>query len=84
MYPPIPTGAGQQRYGVYVNLGAFYCAAIPLALVLAFWMQLGVSGMYWGMLCGPIIQAFAYGGILTRLDWRTVARKAHARASAKQ
>ncbi|EFJ50951.1 hypothetical protein VOLCADRAFT_103747 [Volvox carteri f. nagariensis] len=77
-------GAGKQRLGVLVNVFAFYVAAIPTALVLAFVLQWGVEGMYSGMLLGPAIQAAAYFAIILRLDWREEARRVAAKAAARQ
>ncbi|GFR43909.1 hypothetical protein Agub_g5043 [Astrephomene gubernaculifera] len=74
-------GAGKQKLGVLVNVVAFYVAAIPAALVLAFVLGWGVEGMYGGMLLGPAIQAGAYAWIISRLDWRQEAGRVAARAA---
>ncbi|KAG2453546.1 hypothetical protein HYH02_001765 [Chlamydomonas schloesseri] len=75
-------GAGKQRLGVVVNVVAFYVAAIPTALLLAFRLGWGVEGMYTGMLLGPAIQAVSYVYIISRLDWGAEARAVAARAAA--
>ena len=57
-----------------INAIAFYCCAVPLALVLAFRFNLGPEGLYLGMVVGPLIQATCYADILYRTDWSREAK----------
>ena len=45
-------GQGRQGNGALVNMIAFYFIAIPLAVGLGFGTQLGVTGLYLGLLTG--------------------------------
>lgn len=54
-------GCGRQRAGALVNAVAFYFAAVPLALLLAFRQGLGPQGLYLGMAVGPAIQTVRVG-----------------------
>lgn len=49
-------GSGKQARGAVVNLVAFYAVGIPLALTLAFGLQLGAAGLLLGLLAGSAVQ----------------------------
>lgn len=49
-------GSGKQARGAVVNLVAFYVVGIPLALTLAFGLQLGAAGLLLGLLAGSAVQ----------------------------
>ena len=49
-------GSGKQARGAVVNLVAFYAVGIPLALALAFGLQLGAAGLLLGLLAGSAVQ----------------------------
>lgn len=49
-------GSGWQHTGAYINLGAYYLAGIPVALVLSFVLHLGGKGLWTGLIVGSIVQ----------------------------
>lgn len=53
-----------------------------MACVLGFWAQLGVQGMYSGMVLGPMIQTAGYLRLIWRLHWPEEAAAARLRAAA--
>ncbi|EFJ52692.1 hypothetical protein VOLCADRAFT_115641 [Volvox carteri f. nagariensis] len=75
-------GAGKQFHGSYTNLLVFYGLAVPLALWLGFRKELGVVGMWSGMLLGSVLQAIAYSIIVALIRWDTEAERV-ARAQAR-
>ncbi|THG21132.1 hypothetical protein TEA_004125 [Camellia sinensis var. sinensis] len=48
----VARGCGWQHIGAYVNLGAFYLCGIPIAAILAFWVQLRGKGLWIGIQAG--------------------------------
>ncbi|CAL5324799.1 unnamed protein product [Camellia sinensis] len=48
----VARGSGWQHIGAYVNLGAFYLVAIPVALILGFVLHLGGKGIWMGLTTG--------------------------------
>ena len=77
-------GAGKQQRGALVNLVAFYLLAMPLALFLAFYMHLGVVGLFIGLGTGPLVQSLLYSIVVYRLDWGSEACKAMDLASKEE
>jgi MATE family multidrug resistance protein len=59
---------------------AFYVFALPVALFLGFYMQLGVLGLFSGMGLGPLVQTLLYGALVARMDWGREAARAAALA----
>ena len=53
-------GAGKQSRAALVNFVAYYCFAIPLAIVFAFVLGWSVEGLYLGLLVGPFLQSTVY------------------------
>ncbi|KAK1699427.1 hypothetical protein QYE76_016124 [Lolium multiflorum] len=49
-------GCGQQKMGACVNLAAYYLVGIPVALFAAFVCHLGGMGLWFGILCGLVVQ----------------------------
>ncbi|XP_054823286.1 protein DETOXIFICATION 29-like [Prosopis cineraria] len=63
----IAVGAGWQAIVAYVNIACYYLFGIPLALLLGFKFDLGVIGIWSGMLSGTILQTI----VLTIMVWKT-------------
>ena len=59
-------GSGRQQKGALINLVAFYVFAMPLALFLGFYLELGVIGLFAGMGLGPVMQTLLYGWLVLR------------------
>ncbi|KAL5223247.1 hypothetical protein ABZP36_027960 [Zizania latifolia] len=75
----VAVGAGWQWLVAYINLGCYYCIGIPVGYAIAFPLQLGVQGMWGGMLTGVGLQTVILVAITLRTNWSNEAREAHSR-----
>ncbi|KAK3133961.1 hypothetical protein QOZ80_6AG0543300 [Eleusine coracana subsp. coracana] len=70
------TGCGEQKIGARVNLGAFYLAGIPMAVLLAFVIHLNGMGLWLGIVCGSLTKLVLLMWITLRINWEEEANKA--------
>ncbi|OEL23783.1 Protein DETOXIFICATION 16 [Dichanthelium oligosanthes] len=70
------TGCGEQKIGARVNLGAFYLAGIPMAVLLAFVLHLNGMGLWLGIVCGSLTKLVLLMWITLRINWEKEAIKA--------
>ncbi|KAK7251709.1 hypothetical protein RIF29_35136 [Crotalaria pallida] len=75
----ILAGCGWQKIGAYVNLGSFYLAGVPCAVVLAFVAHMKAKGLWLGIISAFIVQVIFYVSITIRTNWEEEARKAQSR-----
>lgn len=52
----VARGCGWQEIGVYINLAMFYFVGMPVACLLVFKFNLGVKGLWIGLICGLLCQ----------------------------
>ncbi|GKD55541.1 putative nuclease HARBI1, partial [Tanacetum coccineum] len=52
----VAVGCGWQAYVAYVNIGCYYVVGIPLGFLLGFYFDLGVKGIWSGMIEGTGMQ----------------------------
>ncbi|KAK9119809.1 hypothetical protein Scep_017902 [Stephania cephalantha] len=52
----VAIGAGWQAIVAYVNIGSYYFLGVPLGLIFGYKLNLGVSGIWWGMIVGTVVQ----------------------------
>lgn len=52
-------GAGDTRYPFLANLVGHYVIGLPVALGLTWWLDLGVSGLWWGLCVGLTVVGVA-------------------------
>ncbi|KAL3316718.1 hypothetical protein Ciccas_004625 [Cichlidogyrus casuarinus] len=62
-------GTGLQIAGAMVCLVGLYCIGLPLGLVFIFVLNLGLSGLWWGLTIGTFTQAAIYFTICMRMNW---------------
>ncbi|KAK4763200.1 hypothetical protein SAY86_008968 [Trapa natans] len=62
-------GCGWQNLCSYINLGAYYVVAIPSAVVLAFVLHIGGTGLWMGIICGLSVQAAALVTVNVCTNW---------------
>ncbi|KAL3680231.1 hypothetical protein R1sor_023187 [Riccia sorocarpa] len=62
-------GSGQQWAGSIVNNTALYGISLPLAYLLGIRMQIGLQGLWWGMLIGVIIQLVGQLSLTANTNW---------------
>ncbi|KAK4734576.1 hypothetical protein R3W88_008837 [Solanum pinnatisectum] len=65
----VAIGCGCQGLVAYINLGSFYAFAIPLGYVLGSVANLGVRGLWGGMIAGLALQTLLLSFVLYRIDW---------------
>ncbi|CAL9216043.1 unnamed protein product, partial [Arabidopsis halleri] len=75
----VAVGAGWQGIVAYVNDGCYYLFGIPTGLVLGYKMELGVKGIWTGMLTGTVAQTFVLLLMIYRTNWNREASLAEAR-----
>ncbi|CAA7389086.1 unnamed protein product [Spirodela intermedia] len=65
----VAIGAGWQSTVAYVNIACYYLVGIPLGVVLAYVIGLGVKGVWLGMILGIAVQTLVLTYITCRTDW---------------
>ncbi|KAJ8761782.1 hypothetical protein K2173_004593 [Erythroxylum novogranatense] len=75
----IVRGCGWQHIGAFINVGAYYLVGLPLSVVLAFVLQLGVKGLWIGVLVGSTVQLIVLSGIIALTNWQTQSTNARKR-----
>ncbi|KAI8534493.1 hypothetical protein RHMOL_Rhmol10G0094400 [Rhododendron molle] len=76
----VARGSGWQHIGAFVNLGAFYLVAIPVALLLGFVLHMGGRGFVIGLTIGPTMQFVLLSLVTSLTDWQKQATIARERA----
>ncbi|KAK3152774.1 hypothetical protein QOZ80_2BG0163370 [Eleusine coracana subsp. coracana] len=74
-------GCGRQKGGAIINLAAYYFAGIPAASVFAFVCHLRGMGLWFGILCGLVVQVMLLLSITLFTNWNEEALKANDRVS---
>ncbi|XP_011086625.1 protein DETOXIFICATION 29 isoform X2 [Sesamum indicum] len=65
----VAIGAGWQTLVAYVNLGCYYIFGIPLGLLLGYKLNMGVQGIWIGMMTGTIVQTLCLFLMVYRTNW---------------
>ncbi|KAJ6368162.1 hypothetical protein OIU78_000691 [Salix suchowensis] len=79
IFSGIARGCGWQHVGAYVNLGAYYLVATPLAVLLCFVLHLGSKGLWTGLLIGSVAQVTSFAVITSLTNWQKQAATARER-----
>ncbi|MCL7028040.1 hypothetical protein MKW94_015217 [Papaver nudicaule] len=75
----VAVGSGWQASVAYINLGSYYGVGLPLGIVLGWVFNLGVGGIWSGMIGGTAVQTLILIIITVRCDWDMQAEKASSR-----
>ncbi|CAK9320562.1 unnamed protein product [Citrullus colocynthis] len=76
----VAVGSGWQSYVAYINLGCYYFIGLPLGILTLWFTNLGVKGIWMGMIFGGTgIQTLILLVITIRCDWEGEAKKASLR-----
>ncbi|KAG6487527.1 hypothetical protein ZIOFF_056115 [Zingiber officinale] len=69
-------GSARTSVGAAINLYAFYLVGAPVALVLAFWWDMGFVGLSLGLLAAQAACAVSVLHVIRKTDWEREASKA--------
>ncbi|KAL3835607.1 hypothetical protein ACJIZ3_010343 [Penstemon smallii] len=65
----VAIGAGWQALVAYVNIGCYYLFGIPLGLILGNALNMGVKGIWYGMVAGTIVQTLIISVMVCKTNW---------------
>ncbi|KAI6689271.1 hypothetical protein NL676_026099 [Syzygium grande] len=78
----VAVGSGWQAYVAYINLGCYYVVGLPLGFLMGWVFNLGVMGIWGGMIFGgTAVQTVILAIITIRCDWEKEAEKARVRVA---
>ncbi|KAK4263131.1 hypothetical protein QN277_028595 [Acacia crassicarpa] len=75
----VAIGAGWQTCVAYINISCYYLFGIPVGLVLGYKLNLGVTGIWYGMMSGTILQTCVLFFMVYRTNWNNEASLANDR-----
>ncbi|WOK97774.1 hypothetical protein Cni_G06482 [Canna indica] len=75
----VAVGAGWQTLVACINLACYYLVGVPVGVILSFYFDLGVNGMWSGMLTGVGLQTLVLIGITVGTNWDKEAMEAESR-----
>ncbi|KAK3129127.1 hypothetical protein QOZ80_6BG0472000 [Eleusine coracana subsp. coracana] len=76
VFSGVARGCGWQKIGASINLGAYYVVGIPSAYLIAFILHVGGMGLWFGIICGLIVQLLLLMIITLCTNWDDEAMKA--------
>nr|KYP72867.1 Protein TRANSPARENT TESTA 12 [Cajanus cajan] len=71
----VAVGCGWQSLVAYINVGCYYGVGVPVGCVLGFKFNLGVQGIWSGMIGGTMLQTLILSWITLRTDWNKEVNK---------
>ncbi|XP_014511104.1 protein DETOXIFICATION 35 [Vigna radiata var. radiata] len=75
----VAVGGGWQALVAYVNIGCYYLFGLPLGFLLGYKANLGVEGLWGGMMCGILLQTLLLLLILYKTNWKKEVEETNAR-----
>ncbi|GLJ19444.1 hypothetical protein SUGI_0350970 [Cryptomeria japonica] len=72
----VAVGAGWQALVAYINLASYYIFGVPLGCLLGYYFDMGVKGIWIGMICGTTLQTIVLCFITFRTKWNREASQA--------
>lgn len=63
-------GAGWQFLVAFINVGCYYIIGLPIGAVLGYKFDLGVKGIWSGMLAGCLLQIIILIFVFLRANWK--------------
>ncbi|KAJ7308817.1 hypothetical protein JRQ81_008085 [Phrynocephalus forsythii] len=73
-------GAGRQKIGALANAIGYYAIGLPIGISLMFAYDLGVMGLWTGLIVCISLQAFSFLIVVLSTDWKKSAEEAQIRA----
>ncbi|PON99033.1 hypothetical protein TorRG33x02_052700, partial [Trema orientale] len=75
----VAIGAGWQAAVAYVNIACYYIVGVPLGLIMGYKLNMGVRGIWYGMLFGTVLQTCVLFLMVYRTNWNKEASVAEDR-----
>ncbi|CAI9787874.1 unnamed protein product [Fraxinus pennsylvanica] len=75
----VAVGCGWQAFVAYVNVGCYYLVGVPIGCLLGFKFNLGIKGIWSGMIGGTMMQTIILLWTTFRADWNKEVEKARER-----
>ncbi|XP_042479345.1 protein DETOXIFICATION 35-like [Macadamia integrifolia] len=72
----VAIGGGWQALVAYINLGCYYIFGLPLGFLMGYKLNMGVEGIWSGMLCGTALQTLILLFIVWKTNWKHEADQA--------
>ncbi|MQL99004.1 hypothetical protein Taro_031728 [Colocasia esculenta] len=72
----VAVGSGWQSTVAYINIGSYYVIGLPFGILLGWTFNLGILGVWAGLICGTVIQTLTLVFIVHRLNWDNEVRRA--------
>ncbi|KAA8539944.1 hypothetical protein F0562_026636 [Nyssa sinensis] len=71
----VAIGGGWQALVAYINLGCYYIFGLPLGFFLGYRANMGVMGLWLGMICGTAVQTLLLLFVLYKTNWNKEVEK---------
>ncbi|XP_009596940.1 protein DETOXIFICATION 27 [Nicotiana tabacum] len=65
----VAIGSGWQAHVAYVNLGSYYLVGVPLGILFGWSLNFGLTGLWYGMIMGTIVQTLILTIMTIRCQW---------------
>ncbi|CAI0463508.1 unnamed protein product [Linum tenue] len=65
----VAVGAGWQAVVAYVNIASYYLFGIPLGLILGYKSDMGITGIWLGMMAGTAVQTLVLYWMIYKTNW---------------
>ncbi|XAR48100.1 hypothetical protein NMG60_11030813 [Bertholletia excelsa] len=75
----VAVGAGWQAFVANVNIVCYYLFGLPIGIFMGFFLDLGVKGIWCGMMSGTILQTCILFWMIHRTNWNEEASIAESR-----
>ncbi|CAM8899883.1 unnamed protein product [Rhodiola kirilowii] len=72
----VAVGAGMQGVVAYINIGSYYLIGVPVGVLLGYFTQLQIQGMWIGLMSGVIVQTLMLAYMTWITDWDEQVSKA--------
>ncbi|KAL3501139.1 hypothetical protein ACH5RR_035588 [Cinchona calisaya] len=75
----VAAGAGWQNFVAYMNLGCYFIFGTPFGILMCYKFDMGVKGLWYGMLLGVFLQTIAVLLVISLANWKKEAYAAQER-----
>ncbi|KAL8523421.1 hypothetical protein ACS0TY_013396 [Phlomoides rotata] len=65
----VAVGSGWLVLVAYINIGSYYIVGVPLGILLGWYLQFGLKGIWVGMICGTVTQTLILAIITVKCPW---------------